>query len=97
MLTFWAEELTLDQEDALIEKVATAVEKRKLTAPAIIALEMHKPLAYIGASAALCGSPFLLPFFGFDAVNDYTRFFQRRQNVERLLQRLERPPAKESA
>ena len=65
------------------------IKKRKLEAPAIMLFEMHKPISYIGSQAAIVFSPFIVPFVGFDAVNNYSRLFSKRQNVERLLQVLE--------
>lgn len=85
----WAEELTEEQTTALIEKAATWVVRRGLEVPAILALEMHKPLAHVGASVAVVGAPFAIPFLGFDRFNDATRLFSKRANVERLIQRIE--------
>ncbi len=48
-------------------------------------LELQKPLAYVGANAALVFAPFTVPFLGFDFVNNYSRLFARRENVERLI------------
>lgn len=62
-----------------------------MTVPAIIAFEMHKPLAYVGSHAAVAFSPFLVPFFGFDRVNEYSQLLSSRANVERLICRLEQP------
>lgn len=56
---------------------------------AILALEMHKPLANVFAHGALAFSPFLVPFLGFENVNDYSRLLRKRDNVERLLVLLE--------
>lgn len=58
--------------------------------PAILMLEMHKPMANVAAHAAVTFSPFLVPFFGFDRVNDYSRLLSSRENIERLIQELER-------
>ncbi len=93
MFDLWNEELTEEQEEELLKRAASTIERRKLTTPAIMFLEMHKPLAFIGANAAVAFSPFLVPVLGFDTVNDYSRLLKKPQNVERLLQRLERKPA----
>ncbi|HWD38593.1 MAG TPA: hypothetical protein VG944_07070 [Fimbriimonas sp.] len=93
MFDLWNEELTEEQEEELLDRAANTIERRKLTTPAIMFLEMHKPLAFIGANAAVAFSPFLVPVLGFDTVNDYSRLLKKPQNVERLLQRLERKPA----
>lgn len=90
VLDFWGNELTDEEVEQLIEKAAGEIEKRKLTSPAILFLEMHKPLGYIGSQAAIALSPFIVPFFGFDFVNNYSRLFSKRDNIERLIVRLEK-------
>jgi hypothetical protein len=93
MQDFWAEELTEEETEALIERAAASIERRGLKTPAILFFEMHKPLAFIGSQTTLAFSPFLVPFLGFDGVNDYTRLFSKRENIERLLERLDRNDA----
>lgn len=90
MFDFWKDELTEEETEALILKAADSIHRRKLEMPAILALEMHKPLSFLGSQAALAFSPFLVPIFGFDGVNNYSRLFSKRENVERLLDRLDR-------
>ena len=91
MLEFWSQELTDSETQELIEKVAIEIEKRKMTAPAILFLEMHKPLSYIGSQAAIVCAPFIVPFVGFDFVNNYSRLLSKRENIEKLIVRLENP------
>jgi len=89
MFDLWKEPLTEEERDDLLEKTAHEISKRKLEAPAILFFEMHKPLAYVFGHAALAFSPFLVPLVGFDNLNNYTRLLSDRENVERLLQKLE--------
>ena len=91
MREFWDTELTEEETQTLLDKAAAEVLKRKLNVPAILMLEMHKPLAFISANAAVAMAPFLVPFFGFDSVNDYSRLLQKRENIEALIKRLEAP------
>lgn len=53
-------------------------------------LEMHKPLANLAGNAAVAFSPFLIPFLGFQNVDDYSRFFAKRENWDRLIEAIER-------
>jgi len=85
----WATELTDEETEALVEKAANEITRRNLHTPAILFLEMHKPLAYIGANASLVFAPFAVPFLGFDFVNDYSRLFSKRENVEKLIRKIE--------
>lgn len=89
MFDFWNEDLDPEQEDALIEKAAQEIHRRNLHAPAILALEMHKPLGYVASQATVVFSPFLVPFVGFDNVNNYSQLFSKRENIEKLIDRVE--------
>lgn len=89
MFDLWKEPLTDEERDALLDKAAHEIGRRKLNTPAILFLEMHKPLAYVGSHAMVAFSPFIIPFVGFDILNDYSRLLADRGNVERLIQRLE--------
>ena len=90
MYDFWKDDLTLEEEDALIEKAASEIERRKLEVPAVVLLETHKPLAFVGSQSAIAFAPFIAPFLGFDFVNNYSRLFSKRENIEKLLDRIER-------
>ena len=90
MFDMWKEELTDEERRQLIEKAAEEIKKRKLEAPAALFFELHKPLAPIWAQAAIVFSPFTVPFFGFDFVNNYSRLLSKRENVDLLLDELER-------
>jgi hypothetical protein len=85
----WSTDLTEDETEALIDRAANEIVKRRLETPAILFMEMNKPLANISANAALVFAPFAIPFLGYDFVNDYSRLFSRVENVERLLVRIE--------
>jgi hypothetical protein len=58
---------------------------------------MHKPLAFVGANAAVALSPFLTPFFGYENVGKFSAIFQKRENIEKLLDRLAEPPVESTA
>ena len=89
MQSLWTEELTTEQETEMVEKAAQAIHKRGMETPAILFFEMHKPLAGLASQAMVMFSPFIMPFTGFDAVNDYSRLISKRSSVEILLRRLE--------
>lgn len=89
MHDMWNSELTEEEEDRLLLKAAQEIKKRKMQAPAILALEAHKPLANTIAQSMIVFSGFLVPFLGFQNVNDYSRLLHKRENVERLICLLE--------
>lgn len=85
----WDTELTPEEEKNLLEKAANEIIKRKMETPAILALESHKPLANVIAQTSIVFSGFLIPFLGFQNVNDYSRLLHKRENVEKLIGLLE--------
>ena len=90
MLNLWEDELTAEQETALLDTLEKEIRKRKLEVPAIMFFEMHKPLANIAGHFALATSPFLVPIIGYKNVNDYSRLLSKGENVEKLIVRLEK-------
>ncbi|RYG34751.1 hypothetical protein EON81_14735 [bacterium] len=94
-MDFWDEELTPEQADVMLAKMAKEVKKRKLEVPVTMALELHKPLAGILGNGSIVFAPFLVPLLGFQSVNDYTRLLSKRENYERLMEMIERPQPQE--
>lgn len=94
-MDFWEKDLTPDEADALLAKVAKEVKRRRMEVPVTMALELHKPLAGVLGNGSLVFAPFLVPLLGFDSVNDYTRLLSKRENFERLMEMIERPLEKE--
>lgn len=88
MNELWAEELGEEEIDRLVERLASEIARRGMEAPAVFFLEMQKPIANVSGHAAIAFSPFLIPFFGFDAVNDYSRLLRDRRCVDRLIDRI---------
>ena len=91
MFDFWDSELTDEEAEKLINRVAEEIQKRQLEVPAVMALEMHKPLAGVLGQGSVVFAPFFVPFMGFQAANDYTRLLAKRENYEKLMQKLEQP------
>ncbi len=82
-------ELTPERRDEIIDKVAEQIVKRGLETPAILFLEMNKPVSFIASQGMVALSPFVAPFVGFDKVRLASRLFESRDNVELLERRIE--------
>lgn len=85
MQNFWQEEITEEQAEALIQKLATKIIERQMQTPAILFLEMHKPLGNLAGHAMVAFAPFTVPFLGFDNVNEFSRLMTQRRHWERLV------------
>jgi hypothetical protein len=88
--------LTEQETEALLAKLEAAVRKRRMETPAVLFLEMNKPLARIAGNAAIVFLPFLAPFVGTENVHNYSRLLMDRENVEKLICRLEAEPRNET-
>ena len=85
----WDEDLTSEQRDTLIERLAERIVRHRLQMPAILVLEMHKPFAFLAGQSLLLGSGFLAPLFGPQNIRQYSKLFENRDNIERLMERIE--------
>lgn len=89
MESLWNEPLTQERKAEMIEKLAGEIHKRRLETPAILFLEMHKPLAGLASQSLVVFSPFLIPFVGIGNIDDYSQLAGDRGAVEALVTRLE--------
>lgn len=83
------QELAPEERD-LIRRIAQKIVERQMTVPAILFLESVKPLNYIGSQVLVFLEPFMHAIL--KSVKDYNLFrkmMEKRDNVERLLQKIE--------
>jgi hypothetical protein len=93
----WDAPLSKDDRDALIETVAREVHKRGMTIPAILFLEMHKPLGFVAGQTLVFGSGFLAPLVGAQNLQKWAKLIENPDDVERLIRRIESPPSSSAA
>ena len=81
-------ELTPEEDERMIDRISEEVVNRNLDAPAIMFLESVKPISFIGSQLGMAFvAPFLLVFWELGV--DYIKFFEKRENVEKLLKKIE--------
>ena len=88
MLTDY-DDLTDEQVNGAIEDIARHIVRRRLETPAILLLEMHKPVSFIASQALVVGTPFLGPLLGVDRLAHYGSILRDRANLDRLIQRID--------
>jgi hypothetical protein len=91
MFDFWEDEVSEEETEKLLNKAADEIRKRQLEGPAILFFEMHKPLSNVFAHAGAAFAPFMVPVLGYDFVHQYSSILRKRDNVERLIDLIERP------
>ena len=77
------------EEDAVLEKVAKKVVAWRMAVPAILFLESIKPLNYIG-SQVMVFFELIVNVFSIKDYNALRVALERRENVENLLQKIEK-------
>jgi|SRR5450759_7342 hypothetical protein len=82
-------DLDASRRQQLIERVAQQIAGRGMTAPAILFLEMHKPLAFLGAQLLWIAQPFLSIGLNNADLSDLITVIEDRAGVEELIERLE--------
>jgi len=83
------EPLTEKERDEMIEQIAMNIHRRRLETPAILFLEMHKPLSFFASQTLIVTSPLIAPIVGFGRIAAASRLLESRDNVELLVRRLE--------
>ena len=92
-------ETVLAERDAeqLLEKAAQVIVKRGMEVPAILFLEMHKPLANLIGHAVWVTMPVWALFFGVATTNEIGALLSDPERIERLIQRIEELSTKREA
>ena len=87
-------ELVVDDESrVIIDKLAYEIVRRRLTTPALLALEMGRPLNYIGSQAMVFMQPIVSVLFDTDGYEAFARFMEQRKSVDYLCDRIEQAEA----
>ena len=89
---YWEVEITPEEEEELIRKIAEKVHNYGMDTPTILFLHSIKPLSYVGSQMGrFILSPFLL-FFGEEIGLTGEKLFQmlaKRENVEKIIEKIE--------
>jgi hypothetical protein len=73
----------------IIDRFANRIAGLGMTAPAVLFLEMNKPLAFLGAQLLFAAQPFLSITFNQADLRDFAEIIEDRTGVEELTARLE--------
>ncbi|MBQ7257099.1 MAG: hypothetical protein IJS60_05345 [Abditibacteriota bacterium] len=73
----------------IIDDIAEYVHKKKLETPAIMFLEMNKPLTLFYSSMFLVSTPVLGAFLGPERMKKLYLIMEKRENIEKLIRRIE--------
>ena len=82
-------EITPERRDEIIEWLAKQVVKRGLSTPAVIFMEMSRPISFIGSQAVQFFSPFINVALNSQLSSEIALVMEDRKNIDRLLDRIE--------
>lgn len=85
----WNEPLPESEREAFIERVAELIVRRSLSVPAILALEMHRPLAFTLSQGMIALTPLFGPLLGLQRLQTLSRLLAEPGGVEALIHRIE--------
>lgn len=76
------------RREQLIDDLARRAARMNVTAPAILFLEMHRPLAFVGAQMLWAAQPFLSMWLDHADIGDVARLLEDPSGVDALINRL---------
>ncbi|MBI3038665.1 hypothetical protein HYY75_06410 [bacterium] len=83
------EKFSAEEIDSFIQTFAKEIVRRKMSVPAVIALEMAKPLSFLGHSACVVMGPLIEMVFDPKKIEKMTSILSERCHIERLLETIE--------
>lgn len=84
------DEALSEKELAVVSKLITIIQKRRLTIPATLFLESVQPLNYIGGQMMVFFRPFLTYFFTTAEYDTFQGLLEKRQGIKGIIEELEK-------
>jgi hypothetical protein len=85
-----------ETNEMLVEQLSQQINRRRLTLPSLVFLEVTKPLSFIASQGLLLCQPFLGFLVQESLVADYAELLSNRANIEQLISHLEQEMAPQS-
>jgi len=83
------EDVSEEEGERILKKLADEIVVRRLTAPAIFILQSSSPLSFIGSQAMIVLEPFVHAIFNLPDYRKFALLMERRENVEKLITMIE--------
>ena len=78
-----------EMQAVIVERVCREIVRRRLVAPAVLALEMGRPLNHLSAQALHFFQPFVTALGGAAAYEQFAAFLERRGSLDYISARIE--------
>ena len=79
----------MDHQNQIIEKLAKRIVDLGLQTPAIIFLELHKPISTIFYQSSIFFQPIAAPLFGMERYSNIQSIISNRENIDKLIALIE--------
>ena len=86
-----------DAQRAVVQRVAHAIVRRRMATPALMLLEMARPLSYVGAQTMHFFAPVLTALVDREGYRHLAAFLERRGAVDYLCRQIEALEAQQEA
>ena len=97
-LDTWETPLSADERDGLLAPIVESIARRGLQTPALLLLEIHKPLAFVASQGIVAAVPLLGPLIGLERMQAVGRLLAQPGGLDELINRIEASvQAKEAA
>lgn len=78
-----------DEQRAVVDRVCGEVVRRRLATPALMFLEMSRPLNYLAAQTLHFFAPFVSIVAGGQGHRHFSAFLEKRGSIDFMVQRIE--------
>jgi hypothetical protein len=78
-----------DRQVEMVDKVCQAVARRGMVVPALMAVEMGRPLNFVASQAMHFFRPIVSVILDGPSIDEFAMFLEQRGSIEYLCQRLE--------
>jgi len=78
------------EDEALLDRIADYIVRRRMTAPAMFFLRPMTPLTYVGSQALYVFQPLVEFFVSPELLKRAHKLLERRDGIELLLERIEK-------
>lgn len=84
------DEISEDERDRIIEAVAREIVRRGFTTPALLFIELSKPINFIASQLLMALDPLVSSILTSSDYRKFSLLMENDENIERLLQAIER-------
>lgn len=78
-----------EEQKEVVDLVTSEVVKRRMTGPALLFLEMSRPLNFIGAQAMHFLQPIISAVLTSDKYDQFAKFLEHRKSIDYMTERIE--------